>query len=197
MNLKEKTLDSKRIFEGKIVNLRVDTVELPDGKQAKREVVEHPGAVAIVPLLDGSKVVMVRQFRQPAGEVLTEIPAGTKEKNENAEECAKRELIEEIGYATGRITKMFSTYLAPGYSEEMLHTFLAEDLTPARAETDEDEFIEVVTYDLNDAVEMIRTGEIKDAKTVCGLLMAQRVVASRELRVGRAHSSWTGSGTDL
>lgn len=175
MNLKEKTLESKRVYEGRVVNLRIDTVELPDGKNAKREIVEHPGAVAIVPLLDATKVVMIRQFRQAAGQVLTEIPAGTRDAGEAPKACALRELIEETGYSAGKLTLMFSTYLAPGYSEEMLHTFLAEDLTPAKAQQDEDEFVEVVTVELEDAVEMITTGEVKDAKTVCGLLMAQRL----------------------
>lgn len=176
MNLKEKTIDSQRIYDGKVVNLRIDTVELPDGRHAKREIVEHTGAVAIVPLLDTTKVVMVKQYRQPAGQVLLEIPAGSMDRDEDPETCASRELMEEIGYAPGKLTRMFSTYLAPGYSEEMLHTFLAEDLTPKRADMDADEFIEVVTVELEDAVEMIRSGEIKDAKTVCGLLMAQRIV---------------------
>lgn len=175
MNLQEKTLESKRVFQGRIVNLRVDTVELPDGRLASREIVEHTGAVAIVPLLEGGKVVMVKQYRQAAGQVLTEIPAGTRNADEDPEDCARRELIEETGYAAGKLTLMFSTYLAPGYFEEMLHTFLAEDLTPAHANHDDDEFLEVLTVDLEDAVDMITSGEVRDAKTVCGLLMARRL----------------------
>lgn len=178
MKLEEKTLESKRIYDGRIVNLRVDTVELPDGRHATREVVEHKGAVAVVPLLDANRVVMVRQYRQPAGQVLVEIPAGTIDPGESPEACAKRELIEETGYAAGRMTKLFATYLAPGYSEEMLHTFLAQDLTPKHADCDEDEFLEVLTVSLDDAVEMIGSGEIKDAKTVCGILMAKKIVSS-------------------
>jgi len=174
MRLEEKTVDSKRIYEGRVVSLRLDTVKLPDGRLAVREVVEHKGAVAVVPLLDDSKVVMVRQYRQPTGQVLIEIPAGTLDAGEDAEACARRELVEEIGYSARRLTRMFSTYLSPGYSDEMLHTFLAEDLAPARTKTDKDEFLEVVTLDLDEAVRMIRTGEIKDAKTVCGLLMLER-----------------------
>jgi len=176
MDLREKTVDSKLIYDGKIVNLRIDTVILPDGREAKREIIEHKGAVAIVPLLDATKVVMVKQYRQPVKDILIEIPAGTMDKAETAEVCASRELIEETGYRAGKLTKMFSTYMAPGYSEEMLHTFLAEDLTPAESELDKDEFVEAITVELDKAVEMIRTGEIKDAKTVCGLLMAQRIV---------------------
>ncbi len=175
MNLNEKTIKSSKVYEGRVVNLRVDTVELPDGRHATREIIEHTGAVAIVPLLDASRVVMVRQFRQAAGQILTEIPAGTLEVGEEPKACALRELMEETGYCAGRLTLMFSTYLAPGYSEEMLHTFLAEDLTPAKLDHDDDEFLEVITVDIEDAVDMITNGEVRDAKTVCGLLMARRL----------------------
>ncbi|MEN6521350.1 MAG: NUDIX hydrolase [Armatimonadota bacterium] len=178
MNLAEKVISTKRIYDGKILNLRVDTVILPDGREAKREIVEHRGAIAVVPLLDTTKVVMVKQYRRSAGEVLLEIPAGVMEKDEDAETSANRELMEEIGYKAGKLTRMYSTFLAPGYSEEMLHTFLAEDLVPARAKADDDEFIEIVTIELSDAVKMIRSGEIKDAKTASGLLMAQQMIGS-------------------
>jgi ADP-ribose pyrophosphatase len=102
------------------------------------------------------------------------------DEDENPETSANRELMEEIGYKAGKLTKMYSTFLAPGYSEEMLHTFLAEDLVPARAKADDDEFIEVVTIELSDAVKMIRSGEIKDAKTASGLLMAQQMIGEQQ-----------------
>ncbi len=175
-NLIEKTVCSKLIYSGRVVNLRLDTVELPDGKRTTREVVEHRGAVAIVPLLDSEKILMVRQYRQPAGESLLEIPAGTLDSGEYPEQCAYRELIEETGYKAGRLRKMFSSYLAPGYSSEMLHTFLAEDLTAVGAKTEEDEFLEIVIVKIADALGKIELGEIKDAKTICGLLMAQRIL---------------------
>ena len=175
MDLTEKTLESKRIFEGRLVNLRVDTVELPNGRTATREVVEHKGAVAIVPMLDHEKIVLVRQFRQPAGAVLLEIPAGTLDKGEDPADCARRELVEEIGYFPEKLTEMFHSYLAPGYSTEMLHTFLAEDLRQVGQNNDVDEFIEVVPVNLRDAVEMINTGEIMDAKSICGILLASRL----------------------
>lgn len=175
MELTEKTLESKRMFEGKLVNLRIDTVELPDGKTSTREVVEHRGAVAIVPMLDHEKVVLVRQYRQPAGAVLLEIPAGTLDKGEDPAECARRELSEEIGYFPEKLTEMFHSYLAPGYSTEMLHTFLAEDLKRVGENRESDEFIEVVTVNLRDAVEMILNGEIVDAKSICGILLASRM----------------------
>lgn len=175
MDLTEKTIESKRVFEGKLVNLRVDTVELPNGRTTKREVVEHHGAVAIVPMLDHEKVILVRQFRQPVGDVLLEIPAGTLEKGEDPYECARRELVEEIGYYPRKLSKMFYSYLAPGYSTEMLHTFLAEDLERVGENREADEFLEVLTIDIRDAVEMIRGGEIIDAKSICGLLLASRL----------------------
>lgn len=180
MQLREETLDSKLVFDGKLVKLRVDTVRLPDGKEAIREIVVHRGAVAMVPLLDHDRIVMVRQYRQAAGEILLEIPAGTSEPDEEPYACADRELQEETGYRAGRIAEMFSSYLAPGYSSEMLHTFLAEDLTKVQSQTDEDEFVEVVEVSMDEAVDLIRTGGIKDAKTICGVLMAQRIVVGRE-----------------
>ncbi len=176
MDLTEKTIESSRIFEGRIVNLRVDTVELPNGRVTKREVVEHRGAVAIVPMMDHEKVVLVRQYRQPVGGTLLEIPAGTLDKGEDPFNCARRELMEEIGYFPNKLTEMFHSYLSPGYSTEMLHTFLAEDLQPAQENRDADEFIEIVTVNLRDAIELIRNGEIIDAKTICGLLLASRVI---------------------
>ena len=175
MKLEEKTLESKCMFKGKLVNLRVDTVELPDGKTSTREVVEHRGAVAIVPMLDHEKIVLVRQYRQPAGAVLLEIPAGTLGKGEDPAECARRELAEEIGYFPEKLTEMFHSYLAPGYSTEMLHTFLAEDLRQAEEKRDADEFIEIVIVNLRDAVQMILDGEIVDAKSICGILLASRM----------------------
>ena len=180
MDLREKTIKSEEVFSGRLVKLRVDTVRLPDGKEARREIVVHRGAVAAVPLLDGDRVVMVRQFRQAAGEVLLEIPAGTLDPGEDPSDCVARELGEEIGYTSNKLTLMFRSYLAPGYSSEMLHTFLAEDLVRVESPGhDADEFIEVVEVPLYEAVEKITSGEIKDAKSICGILMAQRFLAAR------------------
>lgn len=176
--LREETIESNEVFSGRLVKLRVDRVRLPDGRETTREVVVHRGAVAVVPLTEDEKIVMVRQFRQAAGEVLLEIPAGTLESGEDAAGCADRELQEEIGYKAGEMTLMFKSYLAPGYSSEMLHTFLARGLVKVSAHRDADEFIEVVEAPLDEAVELIREGTIKDAKTICGILMALRVMAS-------------------
>lgn len=176
MKLREELIESTEAFNGRLVKLRVDKVRLPNGKEATREVVVHRGAVAVVPLLDSNIIVMVRQFRQAAGEALLEIPAGTLDPNESPDFCAERELAEEIGYKPGKLTLMFKSYLAPGYSSEMLHTFLAQDLFPAKADHDADEFIEIVEVKMREAVELIRSGEIKDAKTICGVMMARHLL---------------------
>ncbi|MBP6965041.1 MAG: NUDIX hydrolase [Armatimonadetes bacterium] len=175
MELTEKTLESQRIYDGKIVNLRVDTVELPNGRVSKREVVEHKGAVAVVPMLDHETLILVRQYRQPVGGTILEIPAGTLERGEDPFDCARRELVEEIGYFPEKLTEMFHSYLSPGYSNELLHTFLAEDLREEEVNRDSDEFLEIVRIRLSDAEEMIRSGEIVDAKSICGILLASRL----------------------
>ncbi|MHB0997991.1 MAG: NUDIX domain-containing protein [Armatimonadota bacterium] len=175
MDLFEKTLETKRIYEGRVINLRIDTVQLPDGNTSTREIIEHKGAVAIVPMIDHENIVLVKQFRQSAGRVLLEIPAGGLELGEEPADCARRELTEEIGYYPNKLTEMFYSYLAPGYSTEKLHTFLAEDLESSSAGSDTDEFLEVVTVKLPDAIDMIRSGEIADAKSICGILLASRL----------------------
>ncbi len=170
--LREETVSSERPFKGRLLAVRVDEVTLPDGRRSRREVVEHAPAVAAVPLLADGQVALVRQWRHATGQALLEIPAGLMEPGETPEECAARELAEEIGYRPGKLTLLFSVYLAPGYSEEMIHIFLAEDLVPAQAEADEDENLRVVTMPLTEAVAKVRAGEVRDAKTVAGLLAA-------------------------
>jgi len=174
MKLEEKVLSSNYIHKGRVVNLRVDEVELADGRRSTREVVEHRGAVAIVPLLPDGRVLMVRQFRLPAGRELLEIPAGTLDPGEEPAACAARELREETGYAAARLTPLFCSFLAPGYSSELLHTYAAEDLYPDSANADDDEQLELVEVPLSKALKLISTGEVCDAKTICGLLMVAR-----------------------
>lgn len=183
MELREELIESKEAFSGRLVKLRVDRVRLPNGKESTREIVVHRGAVAVVPLLDSDTIVMVRQFRQAAGETLLEIPAGTLDPNEPPEICASRELSEEIGYIPGKLTLMFRSFLAPGYSSEMLHTFLAQDLTPAKSEHDEDEFIEIVHVKMREAVELIGAGEIKDAKSICGIMMTHHLLGHGDCKL--------------
>lgn len=176
MQLKEELIESHTIYQGRVVTLRIDTVRLPSGRIARREIVEHRGAVAIVPLLNRDTVLLIRQYRQAVGEMLLEIPAGTLEPDEPVDSCARRELEEETGYTARQMRKLFSQYLAPGYSQEVLHVYLAENLVPATQQLDEDELVEIVPTPLSEVETMILQGQIKDSKTIAGLLMTLRLL---------------------
>lgn len=167
----EKTLKSTRIYDGKVVNLRVDTVELPDKKYSKREIIEHAGAAAVVPLTEDRRVILVKQFRKPVEEVLYEIPAGKLETKESPEKCALREMAEETGYTAGSLEKIISYYASPGFSNEIIHVYVAKNLTEGKARPDEDEYLEVIAVPLDEALAMIHRGQIRDSKTIVGLLM--------------------------
>lgn len=169
--LQETTIASETVFAGRLVRLRVDRVALPGGGAATREIVEHPGAVAAV-ALDGDDVLLVRQWRHPAGEVLLEIPAGTLEPGEAPEETIRRELAEEIGRRAGRIEHLIDFYVAPGYSSELIRLYLAAELAPASGDADADENIEVVRLPLAEALALCRAGTLRDGKTVAALLLA-------------------------
>ncbi len=168
--LVETTLSSEHLYQGKILNLRRDTVRLAKDQQASREVVEHVDSVAAVPLLDDGQVVLVEQWRHPIEQALLEIPAGIIDPGEQPAEAIRRELTEEIGYAAGQLELLFSVYLAPGYSQELIHIFLAQDLQSAEAAPDDDEIIRVRKILFEDAVAACLRGELTDAKTVAGLL---------------------------
>jgi nudix-type nucleoside diphosphatase (YffH/AdpP family) len=166
--------ESEYVYRGRVVTLRIDTVRTADGREIKREIVEHRGAVAIVPRLDAETVILIRQYRPAVNETLLEIPAGTCESDEIPDLTANRELEEEIGYRAGRLRRMFSQYLAPGYSSEVLHAYLGEDLQPSRGNPDEDEEIEIVPVPISEIEGMILDGQIKDAKSIAALLVALR-----------------------
>jgi ADP-ribose pyrophosphatase len=167
----ERIVDSQPIYEGRIVRFRVDTVALPDGSRAIREIIGTPGAVVIVPLTDDGQVRMVRQYRSAIGEFLLELPAGTLEPNEAPERAAPRELAEETGDRAASWQRLAGFYTVPGICDEFLHLFLATGLAPGQTNQEADEFIEVVTLPLDEALDMVRRGEIRDAKTIIGLLM--------------------------
>ncbi|HBV97658.1 MAG: ADP-ribose pyrophosphatase [Peptococcaceae bacterium BICA1-7] len=177
MDFNEKKVSSETVYSGKILNLRVDRVELPNGNMTAREVVEHAGAVAVVAQKEG-RLLMVRQFRYPVGKVLLEIPAGKIEKGEDPLLCAARELIEETGYEAGEMKLLLSFFSTPGFSDEVLHVYLAGDLKYRGQKPDEDEFIQVEELPLERAVEMIGSGEICDAKSIIGILAVKSELVS-------------------
>lgn len=169
---------SQRIYEGRILNLRVDRVLLDGDRSTVREVVEHRGATAIVPLLEDNHVVLVRQYRYAIASDLLEIPAGTLEIGEDAEKCARRELEEETGYRAERMEKILECFVAPGYSTEKIHFYIATNLRRTRMNTEEDEQIKVEPMPLAAALEKVRNGEIHDAKSVCGLYRTAEVLST-------------------
>lgn len=171
----EKQLETQRIYDGKVVKLRLDTVELPSGRTAKREVLEHRGAVCVLPVMPDGQIAMIKQWRTAAQEILWEIPAGGLEIGEAPEACAHRELIEEIGYKIGKLTPLYQCYLAPGYSSEMMWAYLGEELELVGAQPEEDENIELIIKPLEELLPLIDSGEIRDSKTICALLALHRL----------------------
>ncbi len=168
----ERTLHSERIYRGKLVGLRVDTVELPSGRETRREIVEHADVVAIVPLDEQDNVVLVRQYRKAVEKDLLEIPAGLIETGESPLECAGRELAEETGYSAEAWEEMGGFYTSPGFCTEYVHLYLASRLAPASLEADYDEIIDVEHVPVYQVADIITSGRIQDAKSVAGLLMA-------------------------
>jgi ADP-ribose pyrophosphatase len=162
----EVTIKSETIFEGKVVKLQLDEVRLPNGKTATRELVKHPGAVAVLALTDNDKMIVVEQYRKPLERSIVEIPAGKLERGEEPLECAGRELQEETGFTAKQINHLCSFYTSPGFADEILHLYIAEGLTEGEANPDQDEFLDYQAISLDEAYEMIQSGEIRDAKTI-------------------------------
>jgi len=170
MKLTEKKLESSLIYEGHIITVRRDTAELPDGKRAFREVVEHPGAVAVLPLDDGGNVIAVRQYRYPLGKVLLEVPAGKLDPGEDPRLCAIRELEEETGLVPRTLVCLGCLYSSPGFCNEVIHLYLARGLQEGCAHPDQDEFLERQTVPLSVLVDEVMRNGIHDAKTVAAVL---------------------------
>lgn len=173
----ERTVSSKRAFVGRLLALRVDEVELESGRRATREVVEHPGAVAVL-AWDGARLAMVRQWRQAAAAELLEIPAGTRERGEESLATAQRELAEECGLGAARWEEGPSFYTAPGFSTELLTLFLATDLHPVEADAPDDEALDRSWLTLDGALAGMDTGQIRDAKSLVGILWLARRTSS-------------------
>ena len=176
MIFEEKTLSSKKIYDGKIINVRLDTVLMPDGKTAARDIVEHPGGVGIVALTGEKEILLVKQFRKPIEKAIYEIPAGKLNKNEDPVECGKRELEEETGFTAKELKYLGFMYPSPGFTDEITHIYFTDSICRGDAHPDEDEFLDIVKVKLDKAIEMIMTNEIGDAKSVFGILKAARIL---------------------
>ena len=168
----EKTLKSKKIYEGKILDLIVSDVELDNGMVAKREIVKHNGAVAIVAITDDKKILMVRQYRVAVEKDVLEIPAGLIEENEQPEKTALRELKEETGYTAKSIIKIHDYYTSPGFTNEKVYIYLATDLTKGEQDLDDEESLEVEKFHISDLENLLKESE--DSKTIIGLLYLSR-----------------------
>ncbi|MDJ0269965.1 MAG: NUDIX hydrolase [Aigarchaeota archaeon] len=169
MDKPEETISSEVVFRGRVFSVVRDRVR-HGSREYVREVVVHPGAVAIIAMTGAGELLLVRQFRYPAGRYLVEIPAGTLEEGESPENCAMRELEEETGYKAGKIEKITEFFLAPGYSTERIHLFIAYELERSTASPDVDEHITLLKARVEEALAMIEKGEIIDAKTIAALL---------------------------
>jgi ADP-ribose pyrophosphatase len=167
----QRVIHSRQVYAGRLIRLRLDTVALPDGKAVQREVVEHRGAVAMVVLDEQEQVLLVRQHRPAVGLDLLELPAGTIELDELPDACARRELAEELGLAASHWTPLAQCYSSPGFCTELIHLYLAEGLTPAQGQPDEDEAITVERLPLAEAAARVADGTIRDAKSVAGLML--------------------------
>jgi len=172
MELTEKKLDGRLVYDGGLLKVYRDTVELPGGRNTWREIVRHPGGVAMLPVDGEGNVYLVRQFRYPYNRAVLEIPAGKLEYGEDPFPAAKRELSEEIGAEAGKWTGLGTILPTPGYTDELLHLYLAQGLTFGKAHPDEDEFLETVKLPFSEAAAMAADGRLEDGKTVAALLRA-------------------------
>ncbi|MBA4600948.1 NUDIX domain-containing protein [Thermoactinomyces mirandus] len=179
-DLEEKTVSTRKIFEGKVIQVQVDEVRLPNGHLSKREIVKHPGAVAVIAVTDENKMVLVRQFRKPLEKTILEIPAGKLEYKENSVECAKRELEEETGYVAAKMEKIVSFYTSPGFADEEIHLYQATGLQKRESNPDDDEFVELVELTADECFKRVETGEICDAKTIVALYHWRNAVSDQK-----------------
>ncbi|MEN3048028.1 MAG: NUDIX hydrolase [Candidatus Caldarchaeales archaeon] len=179
-----KVLESRRVYSGRTVGLRVERVSV-NGRVVLREIVEHRGAVVIIPLRDDGRLVLVRQYRRPVDEEVLEFPAGTLELGEEPEGCARRELLEETGHEALSLERLATVYPAPGYSEESMHIFFARAVPKSGPTPEDDEELRVVTLTLEELIGMVLSGEVRDAKTIVGAFLLRE-------RLERAHRPAAG-----
>jgi ADP-ribose pyrophosphatase len=179
----ETTIASNPIFQGRVISVQVDRVRLPDGRTAERELVKHPGAVAVLALLDG-RILVVRQYRKPLERTLIEIPAGKLDAGEEPAAAAARELEEETGWKPKRLTHLTSFYTSPGFADEIIHLYFTNELERGDAGLDEDEFLDVFSLSLDEAWDAVADGRIRDAKTITAVYAWQNYVRTGRLMRG-------------
>ena len=175
----EPTVESKTVFRGRILNLRVDTVRLSNGRLASREIAEHSSSICVVPIDEQDQVLLVRQYRKPAESQLLEVPAGGIEGEESPEDAVLRELQEEVGYTAGSLRRLSGFWVSPGWCTEYMHAYMATDLRPAILPPDEDEDISVERVPLGNILELIDSGEIRDGKSIASLLLVLRILENK------------------
>jgi len=176
-DLKETRIASEQKFSGRLIDLYLDQVELPNGQTSSREWIDHPGAVCLIPVLPDDKICLIRQFRYGPGEEFIEIPAGKLDSGEAPLDCAYRELEEETGYRANKLTFLTNIHPAIGFSNEKMWMYLAEDLEKYENKLDQDEFLELLPTPLEKALDWIWSGKITDVKTIIGLLWAKRLLS--------------------
>ena len=176
IHLEEKKISSKKIFKGKLINLFLDRVKLPNGKTGSREWVDHPGAACVIPIMPNGDICFIKQYRYASKKVFVEIPAGKLDKNETPLDCAKRELSEEIGYTSNKLTFLTKIYPAIGFSNEIMWMYLGEGLVKTEMKLDSDEFLELVPLKIDQAFSMVFSGEIVDVKTIIGIMWYHKLI---------------------
>ncbi|MGY8780155.1 MAG: NUDIX domain-containing protein, partial [Fidelibacterota bacterium] len=179
VDLKETKISSQQKFSGRLINLYLDQVELPNGKVSTREWVDHPGAVCLIPVLPNGQICLIRQFRYGPREEFIEIPAGKLNKGESSLHCAHRELEEETGYQSNKLTFLTNIHPAIGFSNEKMWIYLAEDLVKTENNLDHDEFLELLPTSLEDALAWVWSGKITDVKTIIGILWVEKLLKSQ------------------
>lgn len=175
----EKTISSQTIFDGRVLKLRVDTVEMPSGRHSTREIIDHPPCIAALAIDGDQKVILVRQFRKAIEDELLEIPAGGIDAGESPEQAVRREMREETGYLPRKIERLCGFYSSPGYSNEFLHLFLVSDLVPGALEADDTENIKLVRVAPGEITALLKSGTILDGKTIAALLIYRDLLARK------------------
>ncbi len=172
MIFEEKTISSETVYSGHVINVRVDTVEMPDGKTAFRDIAEHPGGVGVLALTEDNKIIMVKQYRKPIEKAIYEIPAGKIDRGEAPLKCGIRELEEETGFKAEEFISLGYMYPSPGFTDEVTHIYLAKGLYKGTCNPDEDEYLDIEMFEIDEIRQMIMKNEINDAKTVFAFFKA-------------------------